>query len=105
MPHRRRRPGHAGADPNVLEATCLGAALCALVGVGAYQNLSEAAEATVHTARVIEPDAGARDAYDELYPRWRALNDHMLAAADQGLAPYMWTGAGAAGPQEAAAAT
>ena len=92
--------------PNVLEATCLGAALCALVGVGAYADLGEAVKATVHTARVIEPEAGAREAYDELYPRWRALNDHMLEAADKGLAPHMWTGAGAVSPQqEAAAAT
>ena len=54
--------------------------------------------ATVHTAREVEPDASATEAYDELYPRWRALNDHMLDAADKGLAPYMWTGAGAAAP-------
>jgi autoinducer 2 (AI-2) kinase len=84
--------------PDVLEATCLGAALCALVGVGSYSDLGEAVSATVHTAREVEPDASAKEAYDELYPRWRALNDHMLEAADKGLAPYMWTGAGAASP-------
>jgi len=84
--------------PDVLEATCLGAALCALVGAGAYSDLSQAAGATVHTAREYEPNADAVAAYDEHYPRWRALNDHMLEAADRGLAPYMWTGAGAASP-------
>ena len=84
--------------PDVLEATCLGAALCALVGAGAYSDLSEAAGATVHTASEYELIADAVAAYDEHYPRWRALNDHMLEAADRGLAPYMWTGAGAASP-------
>lgn len=84
--------------PDVLEATCLGAALCALVGVGMYPDIREAVDATVHTAREVEPNASAKEAYDELYPRWRALNDHMLEAADNGLAPYMWTGAGAASP-------
>lgn len=80
--------------PDVLEATCLGAALCALVGTGAYSDLAEAAGATVHTAREYEPQPEAVEAYDRHYPRWRALNDHMLEAADKGLAPYMWRGAG-----------
>jgi autoinducer 2 (AI-2) kinase len=88
--------------PDVLEATCLGAALCALVGAGAYSDLAEAAGATVHTASEYEPNADAVAAYDDLYPRWRALNDHMIGAADKGLAPYMWTGAGAASPDSEA---
>lgn len=96
--------------PEVLEATCLGAALCALVGAGAYSDLAEAATATVTTASEYEPNQGNKQAYDDLYPRWRALNDHMIAAADKGLAPHMWTGAGAGGQEageldEAAAAS
>jgi autoinducer 2 (AI-2) kinase len=84
--------------PDVSEGTCLGAALCAFVGVGTYDSLTSAAKATVRTARELEPDPAAVDAYNELYPKWRALNDHMLEAADKGLAPYMWVGAGAASP-------
>ncbi len=80
--------------PDVLEATCLGAALCALVGTDAYSDLAEAAGATVHTAREYEPQPDAVEAYNQHYPRWRALNDHMLEAADKGLAPHMWKGAG-----------
>jgi glycerol kinase len=34
-------------------------------------------------------------AYDELYPRWRALNDHLLEAAERSLATNLWKGAGA----------
>ena len=81
--------------PDVLEATCLGAALCALVGAGAYSDLAEAAGAMVGTAQEFEPQRREKESYDDLYPRWRALNDHMIAAADKGLVPHMWTGAGA----------
>lgn len=81
--------------PDCLEATCRGAALCALVGGGSYATLQEAAAATSKTERVHEPDAASVDAYEDLYPRWRALNDHMLEAAERGLAPHLWTGAGA----------
>lgn len=82
--------------PDVLEATCLGAALCALVGAGVYADLAEAVDATVHTASEFAPNQKDKEAYDDLYPRWRALNDHMIEAAAKDLAPYMWTGAGAA---------
>lgn len=85
--------------PDVLEGTCLGAALCALKAVGRYSSLQEGAEATVRTAREYEPDPKAKAAYDELYPTWRKLNDHMLEAADAGLTHYMWFGAGAASPE------
>lgn len=84
--------------PDVFEGTCLGAAMCALVAIGEYSSLSEAAKATVRMAKIVEPDPQAVAAYNELYPKWRELNDHMLAAADNGLAPYMWVGAGAASP-------
>lgn len=81
--------------PDVLEATCLGAALCALVGVGVYSDLADAASATVGASREYEPNQQNKEAYDDLYPRWRALNNHMIEAAEKELAPYMWTGAGA----------
>lgn len=81
--------------PDVLEATCLGAALCALVGAGVYSNLADAAGATVGVNREYEPNQQNKEAYDDLYPRWRALNDHMIEAAEKDLAPYMWIGAGA----------
>ncbi len=81
--------------PDILEATCLGAALCALVGAGAYSDLAEASASTVGPDREYEPNRQHEEAYDDLYPRWRALNDHMLEAAEKNLAPYLWTGAGA----------
>jgi autoinducer 2 (AI-2) kinase len=82
--------------PDVAEGTCLGAAIAALVGIGIYPDAAEASRAMVHTARYHDPDPETAAAYDELDASWRALNDHMLRAADEGLAPYMWVGAGAA---------
>jgi autoinducer 2 (AI-2) kinase len=81
--------------PDVTEATCVGAALCALVGAGVYADLGEAVRAQHTRSRTFEPNADAVAAYDDLYPAWRKLYDHLLAAADDGLAPHMWRGAGA----------
>jgi hypothetical protein len=53
----------------------------------------------VGTVSEYEPNGRNKEAYDELYPRWRALNDHMIEAADKGLAPHMWMGAGAGGEE------
>ncbi len=81
--------------PPVREATSLGAALCALVGAGVFADLPEAVAATSKDAARFEPDAANHAVYDEAYARWRALNEHLLAAADQGLVPFLWKGAGA----------
>ncbi|MCC7025053.1 MAG: hypothetical protein IT338_19635, partial [Thermomicrobiales bacterium] len=81
--------------PPVREATSFGAALCALVGAGVYADLPEAVAATSREPGCFEPDAANHAIYDEAYARWRGLNAHLLAAADQGLAPHLWRGAGA----------
>jgi autoinducer 2 (AI-2) kinase len=81
--------------PDVTEATCVGAALCALVGAGVQPDLNAAVDAMGLTSTTYDPSPDAARAYDELYPAWRNLYDHVLAAADQGLVPHMWRGAGA----------
>ncbi|MFT4038984.1 MAG: FGGY family carbohydrate kinase [Thermomicrobiales bacterium] len=81
--------------PPVREATSFGAALCALVGAGAYATLDDAAAATAREAGVFWPDAAHHAAYDDHYARWQALNAHQIAAADAGLTPHLWKGAGA----------
>jgi autoinducer 2 (AI-2) kinase len=81
--------------PPVREATSFGAALCALVGAGVYADLREATSATSKQGPRFEPDAANHAVYDETYPRWRALNEHLLSAAEQGLVPFLWKGAGA----------
>lgn len=81
--------------PPVLEATSLGAALCAFVGAGVFADLGEAAAATVGPPRRYEPDLTNHAIYDDAYARWRALYGHLLQAAERGIAPYLWRGAGA----------
>jgi autoinducer 2 (AI-2) kinase len=81
--------------PAVAEATCLGAAVCALVGSGVFSSLAEGAQATVQIERTVDWDPAAHLVYDAAFARRRALYDHMLAAADQSLAAYLWQGAGA----------
>jgi glycerol kinase len=46
-------------------------------------------------AWILETNASRTMAYDDLYPRWRALNDHLPEAAERGLATNLWKGAGA----------
>jgi autoinducer 2 (AI-2) kinase len=81
--------------PPVREATSFGAALCALVGAGAYPDLAAAAAATAREPGLFWPDASAHAIYDAEYARWQALNAHQIAAADAGLTPHLWRGAGA----------
>ena len=81
--------------PPVREATSFGAALCALVGAGAYPDLAAAAAATAREPGLFWPDAAAHAVYDVEYARWQALNEHQIAAADAGLTPHLWRGAGA----------
>ena len=69
------------------------AALCALAGAGAGSCLAEAAGAMVDTVDEYELQPQAEESYYGLYLRWRALDDHMIEAADKGLAAHMWTGA------------
>jgi autoinducer 2 (AI-2) kinase len=81
--------------PAVAEATCLGAAVCALVGAGVFGSLAEGAEATVRIQRTVESDPAAHAVYDAAFAGRQALYDHMLVAAEKGLAGYLWQGAGA----------
>lgn len=81
--------------PPVREATSFGAALCALVGAGVFSNLTEAVAATTREPGIFWPNPVAHATYDAEYARWQALNAHQVAAADAGLTPHLWRGAGA----------
>jgi autoinducer 2 (AI-2) kinase len=81
--------------PPVREGTSFGAALCAMVGAGVFADLPEAVAATSREPGRFEPDPANHAIYDETYTRWRALNEHLLAAAERGMVPFLWKGAGA----------
>lgn len=57
----------------VPEAACLGAALLAAVGVGAFAGPVAAAETMVHPATVLQPDPSRVAYYDLLFAAWRQL--------------------------------
>ena len=54
------------------EAPCLGAAILAAVGAGAFEDIDAACAAMVRTARVIEPDPEAHAAYGPIFDRYKA---------------------------------
>jgi xylulokinase len=54
------------------EATATGAAMLAGVAEGTFASLDEAADGLVELGATYEPDADAKDAYDEAYSLYRA---------------------------------
>ncbi|MEM3585813.1 MAG: xylulokinase [Candidatus Jordarchaeaceae archaeon] len=70
------------ARGNVEEATSLGAAILAGVGVGVYKNVSEAAENMVQISERREPNEKNREIYDKLY---KVHNDIYMALKEKGV--------------------
>ena len=54
------------------EAPCLGSAILAAVGAGAFADIDAACAAMVRTARVIQPDMQAHAAYAPVFDRYQA---------------------------------
>ena len=73
--------------PVVKEATSLGAAICAGVGVGVYENV--AAARLVKIEREYKPNT---DDYDKYYEKWKRVYSKQLELADSGVTNYMWSG-------------
>jgi xylulokinase len=59
------------AVPEITETTALGAAMLALVGCGAYANLTEASDRIVRISRRFEPQPAEQVVYNELYEKYR----------------------------------
>jgi xylulokinase len=57
----------------VPDAACLGAAMLAAVGVGAFDGPSDAAATMTHPVTTFEPQAAHMSAYGTLFSLWRAL--------------------------------
>jgi len=64
------RPVHV---PAVLQATSVGAAMCAAVAAGLYADLGAATESMTRADLAAEPDATVAGALDAAYRQWRAL--------------------------------
>ncbi len=61
--------GLPASRPHLYEASGLGAAIDAAVGLGLYPDVSSAVSAMTRPGRTFEPDAAAHAIYDELYRR------------------------------------
>lgn len=81
--------------PETKESTALGAALCAGLGVGLYDDLAAITAELNRVERTIEPDAAAHEVYDESYGRWAQVYPRVLALAEDRLSVPMWWPAGA----------
>jgi len=80
--------------PVVKEATALGAALLAGVGVGIYPDAPQAAAELVRFERVVEPNPENREVYEEAYRRWQEAYPPQLELADRGVTRSMWRAPG-----------
>jgi xylulokinase len=61
------------------EGSAFGAALLGGVAAGAFATCPDAVERCVRVREVVEPDPAWADAYDEAYPRFRALYPALAA--------------------------
>jgi autoinducer 2 (AI-2) kinase len=64
--------------PKVKEATSLGVAVCAGVGAGIYNNISDAVKSLVQWETVVQPNDDAHRQYDTLYEKWLKLHDTLF---------------------------
>lgn len=86
--------GKAVDIPVVKEATALGAAMSAGVGVGIYSSLTEAAQNVVQWQTTYEPNTDNTELYAEIAQRWQAVYDAQLQLVTAGLTETMWKAPG-----------
>lgn len=80
--------------PENRESSCLGAAYCALAGVGLVSDPQAAAREAARWARRHEPDPAAVATYDTLHREWLATYAAALDMTARGLTRPMWQAAG-----------
>ncbi len=65
--------GVSVATTNISEGGCVGAAILAGVGAGAYASVQEACDQLVKTVAVVEPDKRASEIYEDFYGTYKML--------------------------------
>ncbi len=80
--------------PVVKEATALGAAICAGVGAGMYEDFNDAIARVVKFEKTYLPTEENREIYDEQFEKWRSVYKAQLSLADQGYTEHMWIAPG-----------
>lgn len=80
--------------PVVKEATALGAAVLAGVGVGIYGNAAEAAQRLVQWDCEYHPNLENHALYTQMYGNWRTVYAAQLELCNQNLTKPMWNAPG-----------
>lgn len=80
--------------PVVKEATALGAAMLAAMGIGMYGSIKEAAAAMVKMERTLQPNTEYHKKYMTMYKSWRDIYNAQLDLSDRGITQYMWAAPG-----------
>jgi autoinducer-2 kinase len=80
--------------PLIKEATALGTAMAAGVGVGLYNSLGEASEVLVRWERDYTPNPKNTRLYLEVRERWRNAYAAQRALVDQGVTESLWKAPG-----------
>jgi len=80
--------------PVVKEATALGAAMAAGVGVGVYDSLLDAADKLVVWDREYVPNGENFEKYKEIAKNWEEVYVAQLSLVDKGLTESMWKAPG-----------
>lgn len=80
--------------PVVKEATALGAAVLAGVGVGIYSDAAEAAQKLVKWDREYQPNAETHALYLRMYESWRKVYAAQLELCREKLTKPMWSAPG-----------
>ncbi|WP_418641203.1 autoinducer-2 kinase [Sulfurimonas sp. ST-27] len=80
--------------PKVTEATALGAAMAAGVGVGVYKSLAEAAKELVVWDKKYMPNEKNKEVYAKLKERWQKAYEVQLKLVDDNITTSMWKAPG-----------
>ena len=80
--------------PKVTEATALGAAMAAGVGVGIYEGIASAAEDLVVWDKEYLPNSENFSKYTDIKEQWQEVYENQLGLVDRGLTQSMWKAPG-----------
>ena len=78
----------------VKEATALGAAICAGVGIGLYAGFEQAVERLVQEDKIYQPDRQNAGIYQTAYERWLEAYCVQLDLANRGVTQSLWRAPG-----------
>jgi autoinducer 2 (AI-2) kinase len=80
--------------PKVKEATALGAAILAGIGIGIYDNVESTIKKIVQIEETYYPNSNNHVLYTEMYSQWKKVYDTQLSLCDQKLTKNMWIAPG-----------